>query len=142
MWFNNRWHEFTGMTSDEIRANSKSLHHPDHYDRATNSLNERAAQGEPWNDVFPLKGADGEYHWFLANAMPVKDEDGNVVRWFGTCTDITDQRVAQEKMRESEERFRLLADNIGQLAWIAEPNGDIHWYNKRWFDYSLSLIHI
>ena len=136
MWFNNRWHEFTGMTSDEIRANSKSLHHPDHYDRATNSLNERAAQGEPWNDVFPLKGADGEYHWFLANAMPVKDEDGNVVRWFGTCTDITDQRVAQEKMRESEERFRLLADNIGQLAWIAEPNGDIHWYNKRWFDYS------
>ena len=140
MWFNKRWHEFSGMTSEEIQLNSRSLHHPDHFDRATNSLKERAAEGEAWNDMFPLKGVDGQYHWFLANAMPVRDDAGKVVRWFGTCTDVTAQREAQEQVRESEERFRLLADNIGQLAWIAEPNGDIHWYNKRWFDQTGTTI--
>ncbi|MBP6311780.1 MAG: PAS domain S-box protein [Flavobacteriales bacterium] len=136
IWFNKRWYEFTGMTNEEIQANPKALYHPDHFARATTSMYERMGKGEQWDDVYPLKGKDGKYHWFLANAMPVKDGDGTVLRWFGTCTDITDQRLAQEKMRESEERFRLLADNIAQLAWIAEPNGDIHWYNKRWFDYS------
>ncbi|MGV3636746.1 MAG: PAS domain S-box protein, partial [Flavobacteriales bacterium] len=136
MWFNQRWTEFTGLTGEEIRMDARQLHHPDHFDRVSHSLKQRTAKAEPWEEQFPLKSRHGVYHWFLATAMPVRDEAGNVIRWFGTCTDITSQREAQERLQESEERFRLLADNIGQLAWIAEADGEINWYNKRWFDYS------
>ncbi len=136
MWFNKRWHEFTGMTGEQIRMDAKSLHHPDHYDRAINSLRECAAKGEPWEDTFPLKGKDGKYHWFLATAMPVHNAEGKVVRWFGTCTDITTAREAQALIYENEERFRMLADNMSQMAYVADADGRITWVNRRWTDYT------
>ncbi len=136
MWFNQRWFEFTGMTGEQIRMDAKSLHHPDHYDRVTSSLRERAANGQPWEETFPLKGKDGEYRWFLATAMPVHNAGGQVARWFGTCTDITTAREAQALIYENEERFRMLADNMSQMAYVADAGGRITWVNRRWTDYT------
>jgi len=49
-----------------------------------------------WEDTFPLRGSDGSYRWFLSRAVPVRDEYGNIVRWFGTNTDIEDLKQARE----------------------------------------------
>jgi len=61
--------------------------------------------GDPWEDTFPLRRHDGVFRWFLSRALPVHDENGDVVRWFGTNTDITE-------IREAEERRRLLLDEL------------------------------
>ncbi|MBL4674770.1 MAG: PAS domain-containing sensor histidine kinase [Mucilaginibacter sp.] len=63
--------------------------------------------GEAWEDTFPLRRADGEYRWFLSRMVPAKDQDGNVISWFGTNTDITEQR----KMDEQKDDFISIASH-------------------------------
>ncbi len=72
----------------------------------------------------------------FSNSLTGVVEDGRLVRAWGTQRDITAQYEAETRLRESEERFRALADNIAQLAWMADPSGAIFWYNRRWFDYT------
>ncbi len=141
MWFNKRWREFSGIPEDEIHERSAThLHHPSHYDRVVTTLQACAEKGEVWECTFPMKRKDGVWRWFLSRAIPVKDHEGVVYRWFGTSTDITEQMEAQEVLRESEARFHLLADSMDQLAWVAEADGHIGWYNKRWLEYTGTTI--
>ena len=60
--------------------------------------------GEPWDDSFSLRGADGRLHWFLARATPVRDGTGRVTRWFGTAADVTAQWKIEDALRESDRR--------------------------------------
>jgi signal transduction histidine kinase/CheY-like chemotaxis protein len=61
--------------------------------------------GEPWEDIFPLRGKDGEYRWFLSRALPIRDETGNVICWFGTNTDITEQREMENRITQQAEQL-------------------------------------
>ncbi|MGH7489585.1 MAG: PAS domain S-box protein, partial [bacterium] len=76
------------------------------------------------------------YRWFLSLAVPIRDPEGKIVRWLGTNTDITEQRCAENRLREREEQFRALANSIPHLAWMAHPDGYIFWYNQRWYEYT------
>ncbi len=99
-WYNKRWYEYTGATFDETQGwGWTKLHHPDHVDRAVEKFRESLEGGEPWEDVFPLRGKDGEYRWFLSRALPIRDQAGRIVRWLGTNTDVTEQRMAEEALR-------------------------------------------
>jgi PAS domain S-box-containing protein len=136
-WYNKRWHDYTGTTLKEMEGwGWQKVHHPEHVDRVVLRIRQSFESGTAWEDTFPLRGRDGNYRWFLSRALPIRDEAGNVIRWFGTNTDITDQIEAQKALRESEARFRELADNISQFAWTADQSGWIYWYNKRWYDYT------
>jgi PAS domain S-box-containing protein len=105
-WYNKRWHDFTGATLEEMQGwGWRKVHHPDHLDRVVARIQQAWQTGEPWEDTFPLRGRDGTFRWFLSRALPVHDDDGNVVRWFGTNTDITE-------IREAEERQRHLLDEL------------------------------
>ena len=137
MWFNKRWEEFSGIPVDEIRERSKDeLHHPDHYERVVTTLGESAGRGEAWECEFPMKSRTGEWRWFLSRAVPLHDEEGAIHRWFGTSTDITESRKAQEAVRESEEWFRMLTDHMDQLAWVGDRNGRTIWMNRRWHQFT------
>jgi PAS domain S-box-containing protein len=68
-------------------------------DRVVRRIRESFATGAPWEDTFPLRGRDGRYRWFLSRALPIRDEGGNLVRWFGTNTDITEQIEAEQALR-------------------------------------------
>ena len=106
-WYNRRWYDYTGTTPEEMQGwGWKSVHHPDHVDRVVERIQRSWDTGDPWEDTFPLRGKDGEYHWFLSRARPIRDEQGNVVRWFGTNTDVTEQRAMADK----------IAQQAGQLA--------------------------
>lgn len=99
-WFNKRWYEYTGTTLDETQGwGWVKFHHPDHVDGALDRFKASLTSGEPWEDVFPLRGKDGEYRWFLSRALPIRDSTGRIVRWLGTNTDVTEQRMAEEALR-------------------------------------------
>ena len=120
-WYNQRWYDYTGTTFDEMQGwGWKKVHHPDHVDRVEDKWREAHETGKPWEDTFPLRGRDGTYRWFLSRAMPIRDGAGKVVRWFGTNTDITQVREAEEALRQSEERYRRLYESIDEGFCIIE----------------------
>jgi len=109
-WYNKRWFDYTGMTLEELRGwGWRKAHHPDHVERVEESFRRSLRTGEPWEDTFPLRGADGEWRWFLSRAVPVREDpeedgrEGPVTGWFGTNTDITDMRRAEEQLAEAKE---------------------------------------
>jgi PAS domain S-box-containing protein len=84
--------------------------------------------GEPWEDTFPLRGVDGRYRWFLSRAVAIRDNDGRILRWVGTNTDITAHRDLEQALRVSEERLRL-ALQADKMAWwdLDVKTGDSVW---------------
>ena len=96
-WYNRRWYEYTGTTLEEMKGwGWRKVHHPDHVDRVVESISRSWESGEPWEDTFPLRGADGQFRWFLSRATPLRDAQGRVTRWFGTNTDITERQKQEE----------------------------------------------
>ncbi|MDF1814107.1 MAG: PAS domain S-box protein [Verrucomicrobiales bacterium] len=104
-WYNQRWHDYTGMSFAELKEwGWKKLHHPDHIDRVEERICQCRERGEIWEDTFPLRGKDGKYRWFLSRAQPIRDEQGHIVRWFGTNTDVTELRETQQLLRDADRR--------------------------------------
>jgi two-component system, NtrC family, sensor kinase len=113
-WYNQRWYDYTGTTLEQVKGwGWKTVHHPDHVARVVKTIQHSWDSGEPWEDTFPLRGKDGAYRWFLSRALPIQDASGQVVRWFGTNTDITERKQAEEALIRSE---KLAA--MGRLAGI------------------------
>ena len=79
---------------------------------------------------------DGSIGWTLSHAVPIVDENGQVVEWFGAASDITNRKAAEDALARSEQQFRTLADCIPQLCWMANPDGYIFWYNLGWYAYT------
>lgn len=105
-WYNNRWFAYTGTTFAEMQGwGWKKVHHPDHVERVVALYRKQIVDDQCiWEDTFPLRGADGQYRWFLSRAMPIRDQDGNVVRWLGTNTDVTLQREAEQALQQANRR--------------------------------------
>ncbi len=104
-WFNQRWFEYTGRPPGAPPDGSEeALIHPDHRERVLAKIRGCFASGEPWEDTFPIQGKDGSYRWFLSRMHPIRDGAGNVIRWFGTNTDVTAQRDAAQALRDADRR--------------------------------------
>jgi PAS domain S-box-containing protein len=104
-WYNRRWFEYTGTTLLEMQGwGWQKVHHPDYVAGVVERIGRCFATGETWDDTFPLRSKEGEYRWFLSHAAPIRDESGCVTLWFGSNTDITDQRRAEETLRDADRR--------------------------------------
>ena len=117
-WYNNRWFEYTGTTLEQMQGwGWQKVHHPDFMDAVKAKYHEQIVERQiAWEDLFPLRGANGEYRWFLSRAVPIRDRDGRITRWFGTNTDITIQREAEEALalanRRKDEFLAMLAHEL------------------------------
>jgi PAS domain S-box-containing protein len=143
-WYNKRWHDYTGTTLKEMEGwGWQKVHHPDHVDRVVQRIRQSFETGTPWEDTFPLRGRDGSYRWFLSRALPIRNEAGEVVRWFGTNTDVTEQIEAEKALRElnetleqrveAETRERLQIWNVSQdLLVVAALDGTYLSVNPAW----------
>jgi PAS domain S-box-containing protein len=118
-WFNQRWYEYTGTTIEQVKGSGwKTLHSPEHLERVTNKFNRSVETGQDWEDTFPLCGKDGRYRWFLSRAVPIRDVNGKVARWFGTNTDITDRMLNEQALSEQARLLDLTSDAI--FIWSAD----------------------
>lgn len=111
-YFNEHWAAYTGWTLEKsLGFHWSKVVHP--YDRAAASETWRASlrSGKPFEHEHRSRRGDGSYRWQLARAMPIKDEqNGAIVRWFGTCIDIHDAREAEQALHTSEERYARTAE--------------------------------
>jgi PAS domain S-box-containing protein len=139
-WYNKRWFDYTGTTLEEMKGwGWRKVHHPDHVDRVVEKITRCFETGENWEDTFPLRGRDGNYRWFLSRALPIRNEEGKVVRWFGTNTDITEHLEEAEKNAQLATIVGTSADAIISLA----TNGTIQSWNpgaEKMFGYAASEI--
>ncbi len=98
-WYNRRWFDYTGTTLADMEGwGWQKVHHPDHLDRVVVQFRRALEVGEVWEDTFPLRKYDGTYRWFLSRARPIKDAAGQILRWFGTNTDVTDLKHTQAEL--------------------------------------------
>jgi PAS domain S-box-containing protein len=119
-WYNKRWYEYTGTALEDMEGwGWRKTHHPDQVDRVVAKFSKAIATGEVWEDTFPLRGKDGQYRWFLSRAVPIRDEQGRVRRWFGTNTDITELREAQLAIEKTVEELARSNRELEQFAYIA-----------------------
>jgi len=102
-WYNRRWYEYTGTTPEQNQGwDWQSLHDPEVLPEVLKKWRASIETGRPFEMAFPLRGVDGSLRDFLTIVVPVRDAHGRVVRWFGTNTDITEQRRSEEALRSSE----------------------------------------
>lgn len=113
VWYNQRWLDYTGTTAEEMQNTGwQKFQHPDHASAVAARFQDAINTGIVWEDTFPLRGKDGQYRWFLSRAFPVRDKDGNITHWFGTNTDIQDQRDCEQELLASEKRSKEAHDQL------------------------------
>ena len=135
-WYNKRWHDYAGTTLEDMQGwGWQKVLHPEHVDRVVQRIRQSFETGIPWEDTFPLRGKDGNYRWFLSRALPIRNEAGDVIRWFGTHTDVTEQIEAENALRawiwlfsSNERRWHGQADRHRALPHrAASPRTSGHW---------------
>jgi PAS domain S-box-containing protein len=119
-WYNQRWFDYTGTTLEEMAGwGWQKVHHPDHVQQVVAKISKCFQSGDVWEDTFPLRGRDGNYCWFLSQAVPIRDPEGKVLRWFGTNTDITERKQSEEHLVKTVGELKRSNDELQQFAYVA-----------------------
>ncbi len=104
-WYNRRWYEYTGTTPAQMEGwGWQAVHDPDVLPTVLERWQGSIARGEPFDMVFPLRGADGQFRPFLTRVNPLRHEQGHILYWFGTNTDISEIKRMEEALREADRR--------------------------------------
>ncbi|MEO7494430.1 MAG: PAS domain S-box protein [Massilia sp.] len=104
-YYNQQWYAFTGMPEGSTDGDGwAAIFHPDDRGRARELWRHSLASGDIYEVQYRLRHHSGQYRWTLGRAMPVRDESKKIIRWMGTCTDIHDQKLAEERLKEESQR--------------------------------------
>ncbi|MTW03914.1 PAS domain-containing protein [Duganella ginsengisoli] len=113
VWYNERWYEYTGLPRGHAPAGGwDEVYDPDCMAAIRQHWQQSLRTGQPFEMEFPIRGADGQFRWFLSRANPVRDSTGRITRWFGTSTDVDQVKRVQEALREETNVLELL-NNTG-----------------------------
>ena len=127
---NERWPQYSGRGATESLGSGwiESVH-PDDMAATVERWQSALVSGELYEAEFRIRRADGHYRWHMTRALPVRDGEGRIREWSGTCTDI-------HGMRMSQARYRLLADALPQIVGTATANGQFNYFNRWFYDYT------
>ena len=121
-----RWLEYTGLTAEQAKGwGWKAAIHPEDLDGLVATWRRVLAAGVADEAEARMRAADGTFRWFLIRAMPLRDDQGRIVRWYGTNIDIDDRKRAEERLIESEQRFRLAAQAGRMYAYDWDVTSDV-----------------
>ncbi len=137
--------EYTGLSLDEVQSGDfrDRVFHPEDVQRLREERQKNLSGTVPFENEQRALGKDGKFRWFLIRYNPLLDENGKVVRWYATGTDIEDRKRAQEalgqalaQVQKSEAKLRQVIDTIPTMAWCNLPDGPNEFLNKRWHEYT------
>jgi len=129
-FFNAQWLSFKGFSQEEVQGQGwQRMLHPDDRERVVRAWRESVANGTPYEQEERHRGADGQYRWFLARGVPLREAEGRIIRWYGTNTDIDDRK-------EAEGSLRLVIDTLPALVWSKLPDGPADFLNQRFREYT------
>jgi PAS domain S-box-containing protein len=137
---NQVWLEFAGQTLDFVRSHPEAWMtaiHPEDREMAAQSFWKGVHSGRGFAfETRSLRAQDGTYRWHLNQAVVLRDEEGEVLRFVGTSTDIDDQKRAQDEVRANELRLREMTETIPEMLWSATSEGAIDYCNARFLEYT------
>ena len=132
-WYNRRWYEYTGTTLQDMQGwGWQRVHRPDTIPFVLAAWTKSIQSGEPYEVTLPLRAADGTFRTFLTRAIAYKDQEGKVLRWFGTNTDVDDKLRSAAALRESEQRFRIATHAIDGVLWTNTAEGEMRGEQTAW----------
>jgi len=130
-YFNRRWAEYTGISAEDLAAGTRpEIVHPDDRPRMQDVWERALRDGHLYEIEYRLRRADGAYRWHIGRAVPVRDPEGRVVRWFGTCTDIHDGRRAEDERSRLARHIRLLLESTGEGIYGLDHEGRCTFINR------------
>ncbi len=136
-YINDTWIRFTGLPKDQALGHGwATITHPDDLERSFEIYNRGFQDRTSYQYEMQQRAQDGEYHWILWQGIPRFLPNREFLGMLGFGFDITERKRSEEALKENEELFRSFSNNIQNLAWIANEEGRIYWYNQRWYDYT------
>ena len=145
-YVNKNWTEYTGLSLEETVGSGwlRAVHQQD-AEQHLSSWQKSVATGQPFqNEVRFRRAADGQYRWFTVRGVPLLDEQGRILKWYGIAVDIEDRKRAEqareEAARRSERELREVIERIPAMVWMTLPDGTATFVNRGWTEYfGLSL---
>lgn len=123
-YFNQRWYDYTGATFEQTRDwGWRSMVHPDDLDVALERWKQAVATGEPFESEYRFRHPDGTYRWHLGRAEPIRNARGRIVQWFGTGTDIEDQKQSEAALKAAYDHEHRIAAAL-QRSLLLAPRQD------------------
>jgi len=135
LFFNRRWTEYTGCAfAETLERGFNSFLHLDDVGDAVRAGKEASDRGELYETQFRIRRHDGAYRWFLSRGLPVKNEDGKIEHWFGTCTDIDDQKRAEEEACRANARTNAILEGMADAFYTLDNEGCFTYVNANMAD--------
>jgi len=133
VYINRRWREFTGTDGMDLQQIRDSIH-PDDIDRVTDIMSESRKTGFHRPYDLRLRGKDGEYRSHRVKATLMGEPTAGTGYWIGTSTDVHEELLAYESLRESEDHYRFRIASSPQIPWLADPQGRIYDFGQQWLE--------
>jgi PAS domain S-box-containing protein len=136
-FYNHRTAAYLGAAMDlNGAAHWLSFVHPDDQSHMQERWEHAIATQRYYEAEFRLRRYDGQYRWFLGQAQARRTPGGQLLKWYGTNTDVHQLRMLQEQVLASQARFKQLLETLPQMAWTSRPDGSVNYYNQRWYDFT------
>lgn len=136
-YMNRRWMTYSGKEFSDLQQNGwDAMVHGEDLEQTWEVWNRALKNATAAQLEHRLRRYDGVYRWHLSRGVPMKDETGSLIMWIGTSTDIDDMKQAQAAVQESENRFRLLADQAPLNIWLMDTAGRVVYVNKSWLQFT------
>jgi formate hydrogenlyase transcriptional activator len=136
-FLNRQWHDYTGLSPAEtIGWGYQVAFHPEDRKNGMERCRKLFSANGPAESEIRLRRHDGIYRWFLIRVEPLRDETGQIIRWYGTSTDIEALKQTEKKLREDERELRRITDAIPQTIVVLDPAGTPLYANHATLDYT------
>jgi formate hydrogenlyase transcriptional activator len=136
-FLNKQWHEYTGLSPEESHGwGWQAAFHPEDLRALMDKWQEQLGSGESGEIEARVRRYDGVYRWFLIRMAPFRDENGKIIRWYGTSTDIENLKQTETKLRDDERELRRITDAIPQAIVVQDPSGTPLYANHATLDYT------
>jgi len=136
-FYNSSWYQYTGTTFDQMKGwGWEIVHDPQLLPLIKQKLNHAIKSEEPFEMEFPLKRFDGVYETFVTQVKPLRNAEGEIVRWVGIANNVQDIRQTRFDLSDQERKFATMANALPNIVWSTDANLNADFFNDRWYQYT------